>query len=236
MAKKRYLMSITLLTGILAAGAKLGSGQNTTASAFESTPSDRRAVIERTEKLLEEVRLLSYPELDSDDIEVKTLKSRSDFFNARFSFTRFLTFRRLKTSILVNPVVFRSSISDTALKAILAHELAHALYYRTRNRLRLFGLVRLAHDGFEAKFERRTDLIAISRGYGNGLIEYRRWLYKNVSAKDLKAKQRNYFTPDEIDALTEVLKRDKKAFNELFIKVPRSLAEIQECTKTAVSD
>jgi hypothetical protein len=103
--------------------------------------------------------------------------------------------------VFVNPQVFARGAPDVGVRAILAHELAHVLYFKTRNRLKLLGLVRLASKTSTHRFERWADLQAISRGYGEGLKEYRKWVYRNIPASNLAAKRLTYFSPDEIDAI-----------------------------------
>ena len=155
--------------------------------------------------LVQEVQTASYPELKDARIEVKTFRSESDYFQSRFSFGRFFTGRQMRYIIFVNPAVYDKNCPDAALRAIVAHELAHILYYRQRNRLELFGLARLAGAGFTARFERGADLEALARGYGDGLKQYRAWLYQNIPSSKLAAKRRDYFSPEEIDALTAAL-------------------------------
>jgi hypothetical protein len=237
MAKVRYLSVFALLISFIAVGSSRAFAQPNRTSSFVGSSEETNAAIQRSVKLVEEVRALSYPELPQQGLEVKAFKSNSDFFNARFSIARYLTFRRLKTTIFINPAVFAlSAPSDNALRAIVAHELAHALYYTTRNRLRLLSLMRLTGKEFSAQFERKADLVAISRGYGDGLIEYRHWLYENVPQKALKVKKRNYFAPDEIKVLKEVLNKDSKSFDKFMKKVPRTLGEIEEAAKQLGSE
>ncbi len=195
--------------------------------------SNAESTIERTWKMLREVRAKSFPELSEKDIKIETFRSNSDFFKARFSFKRYLTFRHLKTTVYVNPAVFSLGASDEAIRAILAHELAHALYYGSRNRLALLGLVRLINGSFTAKFERKADLSAVSRGYGEGLIIYRKWLYMNIPAKYLQKKKRNYFTPSEITVLIAAFRKDPAVFDKLSRNIPRNLKELVEMTETA---
>jgi hypothetical protein len=108
---------------------------------------------------------------------------------------------RMRYLVSVNPRAFELQPPEAGLRAIVAHELAHVAYLKKRSRVRLLGLARLTSKRFTAKFERQADLTAISRGYGEGLKEYRRWLYKNVPNSKLAEKRRNYFSPDEIDAI-----------------------------------
>ncbi|MGI9056352.1 MAG: hypothetical protein ACR2F2_11185 [Pyrinomonadaceae bacterium] len=190
---------------------------------FSQNEIDKKIANEKTRILLSQIVRKSYPELADEKINVKTFESEKTFFKARFSITRFLTFRKLNYIIFVNPVIFKSEISGEAVSAILAHELAHILYYDEKNRFELIGLASLTDKSFTAKFERKADLQAIRRGYGAGLIKYREWLYANIPKKNLAEKKRDYFSPDEIKAIME--KPEKIDF---WLKnVPRNLSEIK---------
>ncbi len=223
--RKRHLRTTVLLIALVAVFSAVVFTQGRQSGLPTGRTTDQKSAVEKTWKLLNEVRSKSYPEISEKDIRVETFSSDADFFKARFSFTRYLTLRHLKTIIFVNPAVYDGDISQNALRAILTHELAHALYYQTRNRLRLLGLVKLTTNDFTAEFERRADLIAISRGYGEGLIEYREWLYRNIPKKKLEMKRRNYFTPEEITILIAALKRNPSMLGKLSKSVPRDLEE-----------
>lgn len=187
--------------------------------------------IERTQKMLNEIVERSFPELDAKKIRIKTFESHSTYFKTQFSISRFLTFRELRTTIFVNPLVFESNAHEEGIRAILAHELGHALYFKEKNRFELLGLVSLVNGGFTAKFERRTDLIAIERGYGDGLIKYREWLYENVPPNNMAEKRRNYFTPEEIRLLMQATEKNPKLFEKLKKKVPRNLNEVEKALR-----
>lgn len=195
----------------------------------QSVPTE--SVVEKTKKIVDDIIEKSYPELDAKKISVKTFKSPSVFFKAQFSLSRFLTFRGMRTTIFVNPFIFERNAPEEGIQAILAHELGHALYYRERKHIQLIGLVSLIDGGFTAKFERRTDLIAIERGYGEGLIKYREWLYENVPPNNLAEKRRNYFTPEEIRLLMQANEKNPTLFAKLKKKVPRNLKEVENALR-----
>lgn len=71
----------------------------------------------------------------------------------------------------------------------MAHELAHTLFYKNKNRLELLGLISLLNRNFTVKFERKADLVAIEKGYSEGLIKYREWLYQHISPNAVKNKK-----------------------------------------------
>lgn len=182
----------------------------------------------RASALVDEIVAASYPELRQSEIRIKFFQSESDYFRAGFSYCRFLTGRRMRFFLLVNRRAFERQAPETALRAIIAHELSHILYFKERNRLRLLGLIRLVSGGYTIRFERRADLLAIARGYGDGLKEYRRWLYTRIPQTRIAEKRRNYFSPEEIDGIASAV-RDRPGLLACFLKrVPRNLREITE--------
>lgn len=189
--------------------------------------SDDRSTIDKTRKIVGEVITASYPELLGVNIEVKSFKSRTDFFRSQFSISRFLTFRRLKYFILVNPKVFSLNAPPEGLRAIIAHELAHIRYYVFRNRYELLGLVRLLSGSFVTSFERKADLDSIKRGYGAGLIEYRSWLYQNIPSSTALRKRRDYFSPEEVELMSKMISSNPSLVDCWSTKIPRSLGEIR---------
>jgi hypothetical protein len=185
--------------------------------------SDR--AIERTQQLIDEIRTASFPELKGVVIKVELLHSNSDYFRTRFAIPQLLG-GRMVYLLRVRPDVFTLSASEAGVRAIIAHELSHILWFRRRNRLRLLGLIRLASADFTARFERWTDLQAIARRYGDGLKEYRTWLYQHIPPQKLKEKQRNYFSPAEIEAIQARTRNHPELFAAWFRKVPLNLNQI----------
>lgn len=182
--------------------------------------------IERMRSLVGDIVASSFPELRKARIDIQSLESKSDYFEARFGISHFFV-GRMRYRIYVNPKVFEHRAPESGIRAIVAHELAHVLYFHNRRRIQLVGLVRLASKGFTARFERWADLIAISRGYGEGLKEYRHWLYQNVPSSKLLEKHRNYFSPEEIDAILSATQRRPELITYWLQHVPLSLDEIR---------
>lgn len=193
-------------------------------SATQTTKTD---AIDQARVFLEEIRKASYPELLKSNIKIKSFRSRSDYFQSSFGILQFFFCRNMLYIVRANPAAFERQAPETGLKAILAHELAHTFYYKRGNRLRLFGLIRLISKGFTARFERWADLQTISRGYGEGLKEYRLWLYRNVPGEKLKEKKRNYFSPEEIDVIISAVRKRPELMNYWLKNVPRNLEEIR---------
>jgi hypothetical protein len=183
--------------------------------------------IEKTRKIVSEIIEKSYPELKTSKIEIKTFLSDSNYFKSQFSISRFLTFQKINYVIFVNVDVFRRNASEAGIRAILAHELAHILYYKRKNRIELLGLAGLTNKSFTAKFERKADLESIARGYGEGLKTYRQWLYQNIPPKNVEAKKRDYFSPEEIDLMLQILREKPEMIDVWRKRVPRNMKEIK---------
>lgn len=221
------MIILTFFVNVEIFPAKVPTGKLFPISDQWRTDIDEKAAITDTTRIVKEIIAASFPELQNANVEVKTFESGSDYFRSQFSFSRFATFRRLHYVILVNPQVFMKRAPIEGVRAIISHELAHALYYRNHNRLELLGLVRLTSKSFTARFERAADLESIKRGYGPGLKIYREWLYKNIPDTRITEKRRNYFSPEEIDLILESISRHPQLIGYWLKKVPRNIQEIK---------
>jgi hypothetical protein len=184
--------------------------------------------LRQTQSLVDELISVSYPELHDAEIRIKLFQGKSNFFRTRFGIPQFLFGGKMRYIISVNPRVFEWQAPEAGVRAIVAHELAHILYFKQKNRMRHFSLVRLASTKFTARFERRTDLEAISRGYGAGLKKYRQWLYQNIPQKKLLEKRRNYFSPDEIDAILSYSRQRPELLDYWQKHTPRNIQDISQ--------
>lgn len=194
--------------------------------ACQLVPEDRAAAVSEIRDISHRVIAESFPRLEGRTIEVKPFESPSTFFKTRFSISHYLTLRGTRIILSVNPCVFKLGAPPDGIEAIIAHELAHAEDYIGRGPFRRIGLVGLISAKTLARFERRTDLVAIERGYSAGLIRYRQWLYGNLTAEQAKKKRRNYFTPEEIVAIDTIMVSEPKLFRELFLDVPLSIDDL----------
>src|SRR5256885_1430730 len=86
---------------------------------------DATTLLERAGLLVNEIKAAAYPELRDADVQVKLFNSESDYFRARFAIRQFLTGRKLRYSVFVNADAFTRQAPEAALRAIIAHELAH---------------------------------------------------------------------------------------------------------------
>ncbi|NNE99589.1 MAG: hypothetical protein HKN25_11270 [Pyrinomonadaceae bacterium] len=191
------------------------------------TSDSKKKAINSTAEIVSVILTSSYPEIKPKKIHYKTFDSDTNFFKARFSNARYLTFQKMRHLIYVNPKVFSLGAPKKGVQAIVAHELAHVWYYTKKNRFELLGLASLLSKGFTRKFERKADLEAISRGYGEGLIEYREWLYKNIPQEKVPDKRKNYFSPEEIKLIIKILKTRPKMIRVWKKKVPLNIEQIR---------
>lgn len=187
--------------------------------------------LEKTKGIVEDIVRSSFPEIKSHKIRYKSFASRENFFKSRFSVWRYATFQRMRHLIYVNPFAFRGELTENALRAVIAHELAHVSYYTRKNRLELLGLIRLTSGKSNREFERKADLEAIAKGFGEGLIEYRRWLYSNVSQEVKKSKQKIYFTPPEILLVKKALKEKPELLSKWRKDIPHDIESIRNQTR-----
>lgn len=95
----------------------------------------------------------------------------------------------------------------------------------------MLGLARLVSEGCTSRFERKADLEAISRGYGEGLIEYRNWLYQNIGPDKTARKKRLYFSPEELNLMLETLNDIPAMINIWRKRVPENLEEIKSSVR-----
>jgi hypothetical protein len=206
-----------------------GSANGAPAVAFapqEKSTGQTTAAPLSEEQLVSEIIARSFPTLIGIDIRVKPFQSDTDYFRTSFSATRFAAGVKMRYFVLVNPASRTRGAPFEGIQAILAHELAHVEDLTRGKRIRLFGLAGLVSETRTARLERRADLNAIARGYGSGLKAYRAWLYNHVPAEKLAEKRRDYFSPEEIDAILAATAEQPELFDYWLRHVPMSLADV----------
>jgi hypothetical protein len=177
--------------------------------------------------VVDSVRAASFPQLKDVEITLHSMRSDYIYFESRFTFSSFFFTRRLRYIILFNPEAFARKVPSEGLRAIVAHELAHVDYYNRQSRMGLFSLIQLLWAPWAARFERGADLEAIALGYGPGLESYRMWLYQNVPAGRVNEKKRDYFSPEEIEAILRATARNPQMMAVFTACIPRGRAEIE---------
>ncbi len=157
--------------------------------------------IDEIKKIVNEIISESYPELKKANFDFKTLNDDSFYFQSNFKPVSILK-KHFDYTVMVNPDVFEKDCPKEAVKAILAHELSHTLDYESKGNIGVLKIgLKMLSPKKRDEYEHRTDLTAISRGYGNGLIEYRNWVYKNIRQESVIQKKKTYYQPEEIKAI-----------------------------------
>jgi hypothetical protein len=219
-----------LMPGCLAANQQGLPAELRQTRSLGSKRDQRKPGIGATGTVLQGIQGTSYPELAHLDLRVRSFRSQSDYFRTRFSLSRFLLLLPMRYFVDFNPALFQEQAPSDGVCAILAHELVHVVSLSRGNRIRRLGLVRLLSEGQITKFERRADLEAIHRGYGDGLKSYREWVYGHIPPSKLQEKRRNYFSPEEIAAIEKRLLEQPNLFSYWSEHVPMNLRAIENGT------
>jgi hypothetical protein len=152
------------------------------------------------------------------------------YFQSNFTISRLL-FGVPKYKIQVNPLVFDKGISDNALRGVLAHELMHSIDYYTGSTIASIipiGL-KVSRKKSRRQYERKTDLRIVLLGYGDDLIEYKKFQYPLLNEKQLTRKKLEYLTPEEILLIESIrFKYPKLISHWLKKKIPLNLKSFQE--------
>lgn len=200
--KTRWLLGSALLLGF-----QLCQGQSLPSMTCPQSEDGITGPAE-TNKIVANLRTQSFPELARIDLGTRTFHSQSDYFRTRFSLARFFFPAHMRYFIEVNPALFGQQPPTDGVCSVLAHELVHVVALSHGNRIRRLSLVRLLSKDFTEQFERKTDLEAIHRGYGDGLKDYRTWVYTHIPANKVREKRRNYFSPEEIEEIQRRLREN----------------------------
>lgn len=150
----------------------------------------------------------SFPELQGKTIAHRSFDAPDVFFESNLDIGTLMPWHRGPVLYLVNynPALFDKGCPPKAIEGILAHELSHTVDYVTGGIPALLGVVNdLRLPQSNQRYERRTDLQAIFRGYGPGLIAYREWIYPQLTPRERRQKRFTYYTPDEIALLMDSL-------------------------------
>lgn len=176
------------------------------------------------QKMLDKVRQKAFPELQSKRISLSRFQASDAYFQSNFNLPTLFT-TQPEYVIEVNPLLWQRGCPPFAIEGILAHELSHTLDYVEGGKAGIIGigLQLLSFEGTR-RYEHRSDLRALFRGYGNGLIAYRRWIYAQLTPDQLKRKQAIYYQPHEILLLQRRLERssiaERRALEQAWLKEP----------------
>jgi hypothetical protein len=169
----------------------------------------------------------AYPELSAVKYKLYTFKAKTIRFRSNIS-VRSLFFGKRVYRLGVNESVLTDPPPPNALRAVLAHELAHTLYYHRRTRPQLWGTAKIFFNrDAQIDFERATDLEACARGFAPGLAEYREWIEARMPDGEKKYGQ-TYYDVDELNELECIRQEQPELLQTWQADPPRSLKAILE--------
>ncbi len=151
-------------------------------------------------ELLQETIEQFFPELRDEVVSVSTFKSDA-YFLQTLPVLKIPIFRgKKKYKVELNSRILECPPSKEALRAILVHELEHIQDYSGWSSIRIaqHALHYVTSNKFRASYERATDMKVLEKGLSEGLADYRYWVYRRLSPKELKRKRCYYLTPEEI--------------------------------------
>jgi hypothetical protein len=152
-------------------------------------------------QLVKQVQSRHFPQIPLESVVVTTFEAEDYFLQAQPS-VRTLIKNPEKRSyeIQLNLRLLTCSPGEEALEAILVHEFEHVMDYTQWSSAKILkhGLRYIRSDSFRARYERETDEKTLRRGLGQGLKQYREWIYQWLTPEQLETKKRFYYSPEEI--------------------------------------
>lgn len=178
--------------------------------------------------------LVAYPELAGRSFALSVLDEHDVFFQSNFTLAAGTGAAQLSSppplplayAMQVNPRAFALGIDDEMLRGVLGHELAHSLDYQGRTAAQLLALAPLALFPEQHAWERATDLLAVARGFGPGLLRYRAWQFRVLDDDAVAHKKRVYYGPTELALLMDVKERCPALFRTFAAAPPATAREI----------
>lgn len=191
-------------------------------------PAPTSLSVEEVGAILDDLIETAYPELAG--IDYRLYFFRHDTIRFRSNITvRSLLWGKRKYRIGVNRSVLADPPPPAALRAVLAHELAHTLYYHQRTRGQIIKTARIFWNRrAQIDFERATDLVAIARGFAPGLAEYRAWIRDRMPTSATAKYYETYYDVDDLALLDAVRERRPELLLDWLSNPPRTREEIEE--------
>ncbi len=160
--------------------------------------------VDQLKAIVEELKTQNdFAPIQSIHIEYKAEPSDMVFFSASIKKSTLLGSRDNRSYILsYAPQIFQRKLSLGAAKGVLAHELAHFLDYSNRNFFQMIWLAVEAQVTDHREYEREIDRVVVSElNMGEELIQFREWLYRQLTPRQVEIKKTVYLTPREIKIL-----------------------------------
>ncbi len=156
--------------------------------------------------LVDRTRQHYFPELSGLNISIREFNSDAYYLQAKPNYKSLFKKKHFrKYYVEINTRLLSCPPSMESIEAILVHEFEHIKDYNTMSSVKIgeMGSKYALSKKFRSKYERQTDVKALEKGLGAGLIGYRNWIYAKLSPKQLLLKKRYYLTPEEIESWIE---------------------------------
>ncbi|MBY0515713.1 MAG: hypothetical protein K2P81_02310 [Bacteriovoracaceae bacterium] len=161
--------------------------------------------LEEFGQFVENVRSQYFSDIPKEHLGIKSFRSEAYFLQAQ-PYLKTLINRRQnrRYNVQINLRLLECPPTPEGLEAILVHELEHVRDYMgwSSGHIALHGGKYALSCGVKVKYERATDAKVLELGLGEGLAQYREWVYQWLSPKDLAKKRLIYLTPEEIRGQT----------------------------------
>ncbi|MBL4848984.1 MAG: hypothetical protein JKY65_25960 [Planctomycetes bacterium] len=213
--------------GVVDAEAPGITGRLTQAAEPPATSRAPRFELKEVRRVLDDLIRTSYPELSRIRYVLYTFKSKTIRFRSNVRI-RSLFFGKRVYRIGVNRSVLADPPPPGALRAVLAHELAHTLYYHQRTRGQVIKTARIFFNRrAQIDFELATDLEAARRGFAGGLEEYRRWVEPRLPKAKAAGYAAKYYEAADFVLLGRVARSRPDLLLAWQPNPPRTRAEIE---------
>jgi len=156
--------------------------------------------------ILDELIESSFPELKGIRYVLYRFKSKTIRFRSNFRLPS-LFFGKRVYRIGVNRSVLNDPPPPLALRAVLAHELAHTLYYHQRSRGQVLKVTKIFFNkDAQIDFELATDLEAARRGFAPGLAAYRNWVQPRLPKDKSAGYGSKYYEAEDFALIGRIAK------------------------------
>ncbi len=92
------------------------------------TKNAKQYAVEMTKRHVFQIAEAKFPEINLNKVHIKTLRANPDILRPAFP-SRGFSHQRMRHIIYVNPRIYKLRAPEKGVRAIIAHELAHVLYY-----------------------------------------------------------------------------------------------------------
>lgn len=193
----------------------------------ERAEAPQKLELSQVETILDDLIETSFQELKGIRYVLYTFKSKTIRFRSNFRLGS-LFFGKRVYRIGVNRSVLSDPPPPAALRAVLAHELAHTLYYHQRKRGQVLKTAKIFFNKeAQVDFELATDLEAARRGFAPGLADYRRWVQPRLPKNKSAGYGSKYYEAEDFQLIGRIASERPQVLLDWQRDPPRDAAELK---------